>query len=325
MHYKRVFAAAAALALAVLTGCGAAAPAPSATESGEEPLRVVATVFPAWDWLRELTAGQEGRVELTLLQSGGVDMHSYQPTARDLLTVQECDLLVCVGGQSDVWLERALAGTGDGPRVVRLVEALGQQACTALPALGTQAEEEDHDHDHAEEADEHVWLSVANARTLTGVLAETLAELDPAGDYAARAAAYGEQLDALDESYRQAVEAGRRTVLLFGDRFPFAHLARDYGLTCYAAFTGCSAETEASFATVARLAAAADENGLHTILITETSDGSLADTIAATTRNGLEKAVLNSMQAVSEEQIENGLTWLAVMEANREVLAAALA
>lgn len=325
MQYKRVFAAAAALALAVLTGCGAAAPAPSATESGEEPLRVVATVFPAWDWLRELTAGQEGRVELTLLQSGGVDMHSYQPTARDLLTVQECDLLVCVGGQSDVWLERALAGTGDGPRVVRLVEALGQQACTALPALGTQAEEEDHDHDHAEEADEHVWLSVANARTLTGVLAETLAELDPAGDYAARAAAYGEQLDALDESYRQAVEAGRRTVLLFGDRFPFAHLARDYGLTCYAAFTGCSAETEASFATVARLAAAAEENGLHTILITETSDGSLADTIAATTRNGLEKAVLNSMQAVSEEQIENGLTWLAVMEANREVLAAALA
>ena len=324
MQYNKFFGVIAALALAVLTGCGAAAPAPSAAESGEEPLRVVATVFPAWDWLRELTAGQEGRVELTLLQSGGVDMHSYQPTARDLLTVQECDLLVCVGGQSDVWLERALAGTEDGPRVVRLVEALGEQAYTALPALGTQAEE-DHDHDHEEEADEHVWLSVANARTLTGVLAETLAQLDPEGDYAARAAAYGEQLDALDESYRQAVEAGSRAVLLFGDRFPFAHLARDYGLTCYAAFEGCSAETEASFATVARLAAAADENGLHTILITETSDGSLADTIAATTQNGLEKAVLNSMQAVSEEQIENGLTWLAVMEANREVLAAALA
>ena len=208
--------------------------------------------------------------------------------------------------------------------MVRLVEALGEQAYTALPALGIQAEE-DHDHDHEEEADEHVWLSVANARTLTGVLAETLAQLDPAGDYAARAAAYGEQLDALDESYRQAVEAGSRAVLLFGDRFPFAHLARDYGLTCYAAFEGCSAETEASFATVARLAAAAEENGLHTILITETSDGSLADTIAATTQSGLEKAVLNSMQAVSEEQIENGLTWLAVMEANREVLAAALA
>lgn len=324
MQYNKFFGVIAALALAVLTGCGAAAPAPSAAESGEEPLRVVATVFPAWDWLRELTAGQEGRVELTLLQSGGVDMHSYQPTARDLLTVQECDLLVCVGGQSDVWLERALAGTEDGPRVVRLVEALGEQAYTALPALGTQAEE-DHDHDHEEEADEHVWLSVANARTLTGVLAETLAELDPEGDYAARAAAYGEQLDALDESYRQAVEAGSRAVLLFGDRFPFAHLARDYGLTCYAAFEGCSAETEASFATVARLAAAAEENGLHTILITETSDGSLADTIAATTQSGLEKAVLNSMQAVSEEQIENGLTWLAVMEANREVLAAALA
>lgn len=324
MQYNKFFGVIAALALAVLTGCGAAAPAPSAAESGEEPLRVVATVFPAWDWLRELTAGQEGRVELTLLQSGGVDMHSYQPTARDLLTVQECDLLVCVGGQSDAWLERALAGTEDGPRVVRLVEALGQQAYTALPALGTQAEE-DHDHDHEGEADEHVWLSVANARTLTGVLAETLAELDPEGDYAARAAAYGEQLDALDESYRQAVEAGSRAVLLFGDRFPFAHLARDYGLTCYAAFEGCSAETEASFATVARLAAAAEENGLHTILITETSDGSLADTIAATTQSGLEKAVLNSMQAVSEEQIENGLTWLAVMEANREVLAAALA
>lgn len=324
MQYNKFFGVIAALALAVLTGCGAAAPAPSAAESGEEPLRVVATVFPAWDWLRELTAGQEGRVELTLLQSGGVDMHSYQPTARDLLTVQECDLLVCVGGQSEVWLERALAGTGDGPRVVRLVEALGEQAYTALPALGTQAEE-DHDHDHEEEADEHVWLSVANARTLTGVLAETLAQLDPEGDYAARAAAYGEQLDALDESYRQAVEAGSRAVLLFGDRFPFAHLARDYGLTCYAAFEGCSAETEASFATVARLAAAAEENGLHTILITETSDGSLADTIAATTQSGLEKAVLNSMQAVSEEQIENGLTWRAVMEANREVLAAALA
>ena len=128
MQYNKFFGVIAALALAVLTGCGAAAPAPSAAESGEEPLRVVATVFPAWDWLRELTAGQEGRVELTLLQSGGVDMHSYQPTARDLLTVQECDLLVCVGGQSDAWLERALAGTGDGPRVVRLVEALGEQA-----------------------------------------------------------------------------------------------------------------------------------------------------------------------------------------------------
>lgn len=323
MRYKTLIRAAAALALAVLTGCGAAAPAPSTPENGEQPLRVVATVFPAWDWLRELTAGQEGRVELTLLESGGVDLHSYQPTARDLLTIRQCDLLVCVGGESEVWLDRALADTQDGPRVVRLLDELGQQAYTALPALGVQ-EEHDHDHDE-EEADEHVWLSVENARTLTGALAGTLAELDPAGDYAARAAAYAEQLDALDERYRQAVAAGSREALLFGDRFPFGHLARDYGLTCYAAFEGCSAETEASFATVARLAAAADEKQLHTILVTETSDGSLADTIAASTKNGLEKAVLNSMQAVTAEQIEGGLTWLGAMEANRAVLAAALA
>ena len=275
---KRTLAAlaAACLTLALLAGCSPSAPentgASSAPGGGDETtLRVVATIFPIYDWAREVL-GQVPGVELVWLQDTGVDMHSYQPTAEDMLLVSSCDLFLYVGGTSDNWVDDALQeAVNKDMEVVSLLDVLGDAARLEELTEGMQAGHEDHDghaHDGSAEYDEHVWLSLRNAGVLTGAIADAMGRLDPAHaeDFAANAAAYTERLAALDGEYQAAVDASPVHTLLFGDRFPFRYLVEDYGLDYYAAFPGCSAETEASFETVAFLAGKVQELDLPAVL-----------------------------------------------------------
>ena len=483
---------------------------PAAEKAPEKSLKIVTTIFPEYDWVREVLGDQAENDELTMLLDNGVDLHSYQPTADDIVKISDCDLFIYVGGESDGWVDDALKNaTNKNMKVINLLEVLGDSVKaeevvegmqetehdrdhdhskevstfeddevqdrslsdwagdwqSAYPfaldgtlddAFAAMAEEsemtakeyktyyqngyktdisniniegdhieftyedgkkaasdykyvgyyiqnwstgtkaamyrfeavdrtsgapiyiefndhmiesaapehfhirmsnesfdaivdpekswptffpadmtgedlcehmEGHGHDHGEEKDEHVWLSLKNAKTLVAAIADALQELDPDNKdtYAANASAYIEELSALDGAYQSAVDGAARKTVLFGDRFPFRYLVDDYGLSYYAAFAGCSAESEASFETVSFLAKKVDELGLPCVLTIEGKNHKLAETIVQSTAGKNQKVLtMDSMQSMTSKDAANGATYLSVMEQNLSVLKEAL-
>lgn len=287
----------------------------------EGQLNVVTTIFPVWDWTRTAVGDVED-VEITMLLDSGVDLHSFQPTARDIMSIANCDVFVYVGGESDEWVEDALK-SADNPDmvVVNLMDVLGDGVKPEEALEGMQEEEEGEEEE--EEADEHIWLSLRNAEVLTKAIADALSLADPdhADAYAANAEAYGQKLAALDAEYAAMLEGATFDTLLFGDRFPFRYLADDYALNCYAAFSGCSAETEASFETVVFLAGKVDALNLPAVLTLEGSDHRIAETIVQATQSKAAKVLtLDSMQGTTARDVANGASYLGIMAENLEVL-----
>lgn len=298
-----------------------------ATLAEEKKLSVVTTIFPVFDWVREIVGDNEG-VEITMLLDSGVDLHSYQPTAQDILKIASCDVFAYVGGESDAWAEDALAHAMNPDMiVVNLLEVLGDAAKEEETVEGMEAEEEEEEGEAEAEYDEHVWLSLRNAEALTAALAGALADADPerADAYRANADAYGEALAALDGQYAAAVADADYDTVLFGDRFPFRYLVDDYGLNYYGAFAGCSAETEASFETIAFLSGKLDELGLPAVLTLEGTDHRIAETIVGNTA-AKDAAILavDSMQGTTARDVEAGASYLDIMAANLEVFKQAL-
>lgn len=332
---KKIIAAATALLVAagMFTGCGASE---KPTAQGDK-LKIVTTIFPEYDWTREILGDQSERAEVTMLLDNGVDLHSYQPTADDLIKIAECDLFIYVGGESDGWVESALASTSNPDRaVINLIDTLGDSVKLEEVVEGMQETEHDHeeDEDHAHdvdeqeaETDEHVWLSLGNAQAVCQKIAEKLGEIDPEHEqaYTQNALAYIDQLAALDAKYQAAVDAANNKTLVFGDRFPFRYLTENYGLDYYAAFVGCSAETEASFETIRFLAEKTDALGLSHVLTIENPNHKIAETVVANT-SGKNQQVLSmdSMQSVTSKDVAAGATYLSIMEHNLDVLTQAL-
>ncbi|MCM1183455.1 MAG: metal ABC transporter substrate-binding protein [Roseburia sp.] len=305
--------------------CGCAGSRELPAEDGK--INIVCTTFPQYDWVRTLISGREERFSLTLLTERGGDLHNYQPSARDIARISECDLLIYVGGESDAWVEEVLREAANPEmRVLNMMEA-----------VASELKEETHGHEgghepvspaHEEtEYDEHVWLSLNNARQLVAALNNTLAALDADGAelYGRNAEIYLAALASLDARYRETVDAAVTDTLVFADRFPFRYMVEDYGLTCFAAFEGCSAETGVSFETVALLSERLDSLGLDAVLVTESSDKRIARVIIENTAAGNQEIlVMDSMQSVSRKELEGGITYLSVMEENLEVLRTAL-
>ena len=306
---------------AVLSGC-----APQDDSAASNKLNIVTTIFPTYDWVREILGAETDRAEITMLLDSGVDLHSYQPTVDDIVKISDCDLFLYVGGESDGWVEDALKNAPNKDRkVIRLLDVLGDSAKAEETVEGMQ--EEEHDHEEEAEYDEHIWLSLKNAQVLVAAISEALQESDPArkDTYAANAAAYAEKLSALDGEYRAAVDSGKYKTLLFGDRFPFRYLADDYGLDYYAAFPGCSAETEASFETVSFLAGKMDALGLPCVLTIEGTQHKIAETIVQNTAQKNQQVLtMDSMQAVTANDAASGVSYLSIMEKNLSVLKKAL-
>lgn len=292
----------------------------------EKKLSVVTTIFPIYDWVREI-AGGDGPVELTMLLDSGVDLHSYQPTAQDIVKVSSADLFIYVGGESDEWVEDVLkTALNPDMRVISLVDAMGEDIKIEEEVEGMEAEEEEEEEEEIE-YDEHVWLSLRNAEKLAQVIADALSEIDPenAERYQANSAAYIEKLAALDAEYAQAIESAAFKTVLFGDRFPFRYLTDDYGLAYYAAFSGCSAESEASFKTIVFLAQKVDELKLPAVLTIEHPQFRIAETIVANTKTKDQKVLsLDSMQGTTSADVLAGATYLRVMESNLQALREAL-
>ena len=397
--------AAAMLASVMVTGlvaCGK-----NSSKSADGKLNVVATIFPEYDWTREIVGqGEFGtdksaadKVEITLLLDKGTDLHSFQPTAEDITKISTCDVFIYVGGESDKWVDDALKeATNKNMKVINLMEVLGDSVKEEELVEGMQGEEHEHeheedthsdgeaediltdelimtdelneadvkegeevteasaedidnhdgdavgdeveeDHHHDEEAeghhhdegeieyDEHVWLSLRNAQTITSVIAEKLGEADPdnAAAYKANAEAYNKKLSELDGEYKTAVDNAATDTLLFGDRFPFRYMVEDYGINYYAAFIGCSAETEASFETIIFLSGKLDELKLPAICTIENSDQKIAKTVKENSKTGdQEILVMDSLQSVSKSDVDSGATYYGKMSSNLDALKQAL-
>ena len=306
------------------------------TEETDRKLNIVTTIFPEYDWTRNILGNREADVNLTMLLDNGTDLHSFQPAVKDIMKVSSCDLLIYVGGESDQWIEDALeSAQNKDMKTINLMEVLGDTIKEEETVEGMQDSEHEHGHEdeHAHEgADEkeyaeHVWTSMRNASVICDAIAETLEEMDPENKeiYQSNAETYKEKLSALDEEYQETVDSAKQKTLIFADRFPFRYLVDDYGLNYYAAFVGCSAESEASFDTISFLANKVDELGLKDIMAIENSNQKIAKTIIENTKEKNQKILtLDTMQSTTSDDVKNGTTSLSVMEKNLEVLKEAL-
>ena len=313
----------AALAVGCLSGCQAGG---HQDKSGS--FHVVVTIYPAYDWVMNVLGDNPGNADVTWLLDSGVDLHSYQPSVADVVTISSCDLFIYVGGESDAWVTDALRqATNPNMVVVNLMDVLGDAALEEELVEGMQGEDEDEGEEEKPEYDEHVWLSLQNAAVCVSKIAEALSKVDAAhaDAYKANANLYSDRLGALDEQYRQAVAAAPHKTVVFGDRFPFRYLTEDYGLSYYAAFVGCSAETEASFETILFLANKVDELGLPAVLTIEGANHRIAETVVSNTKEKNQAIlVMDSLQSTTAEDVQSGVTYLSVMEKNLSVLKKAL-
>lgn len=306
-----------------------------ASHNDDKKLKIVTTIFPEYDWVKAILGDEIENVELTMLLDNGTDLHSYQPTAEDILKISECDLFIYVGGESDAWVEDALKESrNENQRVINLMDVMGENAKEEEVVEGMQAEEEHeeaHSGEDAEEEeveyDEHVWLSLRNAELECKEIEKQLSEIDPENKeiYGKNRNSYLAQLQDLDSRYQNVVDNSTVKTLLFADRFPFRYLVDDYGISYYAAFVGCSAETEASFETITFLAGKTDDLGLHTVMTIEKSDQKIAKTVVDNTENKNQQILaMDSMQSTTSQDVKSGTTYLSTMENNLEVLKQAL-
>lgn len=327
---KTTFFAAWVLALCIMiSGCGFRGKEDSTgnsqNETGEQTLSVVTTIFPQYDFVRQI-AGD--KVDLKMLLKPGEESHSYEPTPQDIIAIQNCDIFIYVGGENDAWVEDILESMPDtGMRTLRLVDCVETveeehvEGMEEQPGHSHEEEEEEHEEIHSvHEVDEHVWTSPENASLIVEQIAALLAESDPENGsaYEENAAQYQKELESLDQEFRDIVDHAQRKLLIFGDRFPFRYFADAYGLEYYAAFPGCASDTEPSAATMAFLIKKTEEENVPAVLKMELSNDNIASAVAEAA--GTDVKVFYSCHNLSAEQFEAGETYLSMMEKNAQTL-----
>jgi len=331
----------------------------SIEKGNSNKISIVCTTFPQYDWVKNILGEEAEGFDVTLLLDNGVDMHSYQPTVKDIATAGSSDLFIYVGGESDTWVEDALKEAKNKDlKAINLMETLGNSVKEEEVVEGMQEERKSLGHSHEKsskekqeqtqkeshensqeingqkeaadeepEYDEHIWLSIRNAEIMVKNIEKAIEQLDSdnAKVYQTNAENYIKKLDTLDKQYANTIQNAKYKAILFGDRFPFRYMADDYDLKYYAAFAGCSAETMAGFETVTFLAKKADELRLPVILTIENSDGRIAEAVKSnTTKKNQKILAMNSLQSVTKEQLADGITYLQVMQENLSVLSEAL-
>ena len=322
-------------------------------------ISVVTTIFPAYDWVKQVV-GDNKNVEITFLIDKGVDLHSYQASAEDIAKITDSDLFVYVGGESDEWAEDIIK-ENPNLKYISMVDSIGEAALAEELVEGMQEEEHEHahegeehahegeehahegeehahegeehahegeehahEHDGEEAIDEHVWLSIKNAKTVVAAIEHQLSEIDAdnKASYEKNANDYIAKLDELDKEYKDTLSSIENKTILVGDRFPFRYLVNEYGINYYAAFLGCDAGSEASFETVKFLANKMDELNMSKIFIIDGSKGDLAKTIVDNTKDkNATVLMLDSMQSTKSSDNAN---YIDIMRKNLEVLKEAL-
>ena len=313
---KRIISVVIALILTTICMCSCG----SKEKNGrsDRKISIVATIFPGYDFARNIA---DENAEITMLLKPGTESHNYDPTPQDIIKIQDADLFIYVGGESDQWVDEILNSSSKKPKKVismmDCVEKLEEEIVEGMQA------EEDPDSDEVE-YDEHVWTSPKNAIIISKRISSELKELDSsnAEAYEKRTNQYSKRLSAIDDEIRKTTETSERKMIVFGDRFPFKYLADEYGLNYYAAFPGCSSETEPSAKTVAFLIDKVRDEKIPVVFSIEFSNGKIADTICEST--GAKKLTLNSCHNVTQKQFDDGVTYYDLMKENTEKLREAL-
>ncbi|MHC1750097.1 MAG: metal ABC transporter substrate-binding protein [Cellulosilyticaceae bacterium] len=303
------------LVLFSLSGCG------KMEKYDSNKPNIVTTMFSQYDFARQI-AGNNANIKMLL--KPGAESHSYEPTPQDIKTIQNADLFIYTGGENDIWIDDILLSMGETkPDTLKLMDC--------VPIVNeevVEGMEKEHEHSedgiHHAEADEHVWTSPKNAIMIVEKMSELMAKHDPvnADTYKKNTTDYIQKLNVLDASFKNVVENGCRKTILFGDRFPFRYFADTYGLDYYAAFTGCSTDTEVNASTIAFLIDKVKAEKLPVVFTIEFSNGKIADSICNAT--GAKRLTLYSCHNVTKDEFETGETYLSLMEKNVQSLKEAL-
>lgn len=289
----------------------------------DNKLNIITTNFPPYDFVRQI--GQD-KVNVKMLLKPGEESHSYEPTPKDIKDIQNSDLFIYIGGENESWVNDILNSMGDNkPDTLKLLETVPTVEEEIVEGMEHTHEQEEHDHTEDKHTiDEHIWTSPKNAIIIVEEITKILNSKNSENTnfYDENANNYIKELNNLDLKFKEVVENGKRNTILFGDRFPFRYFADEYGLNYYAAFSGCSTETEASPKTVGFLIDKVKEENLPIVFTIEFSNGKIANSISEAT--GAKKVLLNSGHNITKEQFESGVTYLSLMKENVEILKEAL-
>lgn len=299
------------LMLSLILSCFAFYSCTQKPTSDDGKFTIVCSIFPQYDFCKVITGGED---EVVLLIRNGVDMHSYEPTSKDILTVAKADMFVYTGGESDTWVDGVLRSADNQNLKVTSLFDYADLVCSDHE----HHHEHEHEHDHEEEYDEHVWTSPKNAIKIVEGLCEALCEANPNGSerYRKNTEEYIDLLEELDSQYEELFSDD--ITLIVGDRFPFLYLAHDYGVNYHAAFSGCSSETGASFETILSLIEEVKNNNVGVVFDTDKSGSDVALKVAEVC--GAKVETLYSCQSVTSEQLGNGESYLTFMKKNLETL-----
>lgn len=291
------------LTTTLLTGCR------TAPGSNEDDLTIISTVFPGYDFAKQVVGD---KAQVSMLLPVGSESHSYEPTPKDIIKIQNCDLFIYTGGESDAWVDDILSSMETPVTVVKMID------CADI-----YQEEHDHsqeNHDHEDEYDEHVWTSPVYAQEIVRTISDKLGEADSENKefYTENADNYIKELETLDKEFQDFFSGIENPVMVFGDRFPLKHFADRYGITCYSAFPGCSSETEPSAADLVLLINTVKELKLKTVFCIEFSNRNVAESIAESTGTSISQ--FNTCHNVTQEQLDEGVTYVSLMKENLKVL-----
>ncbi|MCI7759760.1 MAG: metal ABC transporter substrate-binding protein [[Eubacterium] saphenum] len=312
--FKKICAALLVFSTAMFCGCQNQ----NKTENSSGKLKIVTTIFPAYDFAKNIFGET---AEVTMLLKPGMESHSYDPSAKDVVKIDECDLFIYNGGESDAWVENILKST-ENVKALKMgdaVEVLGEEHTDGM----TAEENDEHDHDD-EEYDEHVWTSPKNAALIAASIRDKAKEISPenAAAFDKNAESYIAKINSLDERFAELL-AGEKRYFVFGDRFPLLYFFKEYGLNYYAAFPGCASETEPSAQTISFLSKKlSDSDTINTVFYIELSNHKLADNLAA--ESNLPTAEFHSCHNITSSDFEAGESYISLMERNYQTLKTAL-
>lgn len=309
MKLKRKLLAVITAAATVLSLCACSSESGySNSDSGK--LKIISTVFPPYDLARQI-AGDNA--EISILLPPGSEIHNYEPSAKDMIAIRNCDIFLYIGGENEQWAEK-LINSNDTENVtaVKLIDY--------VPTLSEDEDDHDHEHEHEHETDEHIWTSPKNAQLMLSAVYNAICKVDPSDKqtYTKNKDAYAKQLSDLDNAYRSAVDNAKNKTIVLADKFPFRYIAHEYGLEFSAAFAACSDESEPGVSTMIKLTKTIKENNIPAVYYLEFSSTKIADTLCDET--GATKLMLHSCHNVSKQDIENNVSYVDLMKQNLENL-----
>ena len=286
-----------------------------ADNADSQKLKIISTVFPPYDLARQI-AGDNA--DISILLPPGSESHTYEPTAKEIIEIQNCDIFLYIGGENEQWAEKIISSNkSDSVKTVKLIDCVKTLEEAEL-------HEEEHEEEHSHETDEHIWTSPKNEQLMLTAVYDAICEADPENKavYTKNKDSYNKQLTELDKAYKEAVGNAKNKTIIMADKFPFRYLAEEYGLDFYAAFSSCSDESEPSAAAMTSLISKIKELKIPVVYYLEFSSTKVADTLCSET--GASSLMLHSCHNVSKEDLEKGISYVDLMKQNLENLKTAL-